>query len=118
VPVPAGEVRALDPDTVLSPGSRRAALRAAGGAVAAVDAVLAGEAASAYVGCRPPGHHAERERAMGFCLLNSVAIAARHALDHHGLGRVAVVDFDVHHGNGTQAILWDDARVLYVSSHQ
>ncbi|ULB11059.1 histone deacetylase family protein [Cereibacter azotoformans] len=108
----------LDPDTWMSPGSFEAAMRAVGGTCAAVDLVLAGEASSAFVGCRPPGHHAEREKPMGFCLFGSVAIAARRALDHHGLGRVAVVDFDVHHGNGTQDLLWDEGRALFVSSHQ
>lgn len=108
----------LDGDTYLSPGSLTAALRGVGGACAAVDAVLAGQAANAFVACRPPGHHAETERAMGFCLFGSVAIAAKRALDHHGLPRVAVLDFDVHHGNGTQDLLWDDPRALFVSSHQ
>lgn len=108
----------LDPDTYQSPGSLDAAIRAVGGACAAVDAVLAGEAANAFVACRPPGHHAERARAMGFCIFGTVAIAARRALDVHGLARVAVVDFDVHHGNGTQDLLWDEARALFVSSHQ
>lgn len=108
----------LDADTWLSPGSLEAALRAAGGACAAVDAVLAGEVANAFVAMRPPGHHAERETAMGFCLLGTVAIAARRALDHHGLDRVAVLDFDVHHGNGTQDLLWDEARAFFASSHQ
>jgi len=110
--------RSLDPDTHMSPGTLAAARRAVGGCVAAVDAVLGGAARSAFVGCRPPGHHAERAQAMGFCFFGNVAIAARRALDHHGLGRVAVVDFDVHHGNGTQNLLWDDGRALFVSSHQ
>jgi acetoin utilization deacetylase AcuC-like enzyme len=109
---------ALDADTVLSPGSGAAALRAAGAAVAAVDAVLAGEAQSAFCAVRPPGHHAEPRHAMGFCLFNTVAIAARHAREAHGLGRVAVVDFDVHHGNGTQAAFERDASLLYASTHQ
>jgi len=108
----------LDPDTFLSPRSYEAALRAIGAAEAAVDAVLAGEATNAFVAMRPPGHHAERGRAMGFCLFGSVSIAARYALDHHGLSRVAVLDFDVHHGNGTQDLLWDEARAIFVSSHQ
>ncbi|MGL4279661.1 MAG: histone deacetylase family protein [Albidovulum sp.] len=108
----------LDADTYMSPGSWEAALRAIGGAEAAVDAVLAGEAANAFVAMRPPGHHAERDRAMGFCLFGTVAIAARYALDHHGLQRVAVLDFDVHHGNGTQDLLWDEPRATFVSSHQ
>jgi acetoin utilization deacetylase AcuC-like enzyme len=108
----------LDPDTVLSPQSSEAALRAAGAAVAAVDAVLNGETKTAFCAVRPPGHHATPDTAMGFCLFNSVAVAAAHALDKHGLARVAVVDFDVHHGNGTQAIFDADARVQYLSSHQ
>jgi acetoin utilization deacetylase AcuC-like enzyme len=108
----------LDADTFLSPGSLEAALRGAGGVCAAVDAVIAGEARNAFVAMRPPGHHAERDVAMGFCLFGSVAAGALRALDHHGLGRVAVLDFDVHHGNGTQDILWDEGRALFVSSHQ
>ena len=108
----------LDADTYLGPGSWKAALHGAGGAAAAVDLVLSGKGARAFVATRPPGHHANRETAMGFCLLNNVAIAARRALDHHGAGRVAIVDFDVHHGNGTQDIFWDEPRVLFVSSHQ
>ena len=108
----------LDPDTFLCPDSLTAARHAAGGVCAAVDAVLAGEADSAFVAMRPPGHHAERARAMGFCMLSSVAIAALRALDHHGLDRVAVLDFDVHHGNGTQDVLWDEARALFASTHQ
>ncbi len=110
--------RQLDPDTWLSPLSWEAAERAAGGVCAAVDAVLAGEATNAFVAMRPPGHHAEAARPMGFCLLGNVAIAAKRALDHHGLSRVAVLDFDVHHGNGTQALLWDEARAMFVSSQQ
>jgi acetoin utilization deacetylase AcuC-like enzyme len=116
--VPAEGWVQLDPDTYLSPGSWQAALHATGGACAAVDAVLGGEAANAFVAPRPPGHHAEREVPMGFCLFGTVAIAAKRALDHHGLSRVAVVDFDVHHGNGTQALLWDEPRTLFISSHQ
>ncbi len=108
----------LDPDTFLSPGSYESALRAIGAAEAAVDAVLAGEAANAFVAMRPPGHHAERARSMGFCLFGTVSIAAKYALAHHGLSRVAVLDFDVHHGNGTQDLLWDEARAMFVSSHQ
>ena len=108
----------LDPDTVLSPGSAEAALRAAGAAIAAVDAVLGGEVKRAFCAVRPPGHHATADTAMGFCLFNSVAVAALHALDGHGLARVAIVDFDVHHGNGTQTIVERDPRVLYLSSHQ
>ncbi|PWE29339.1 acetoin utilization protein [Maritimibacter sp. 55A14] len=109
---------AIDADTYLSPGTFEAAARGAGGNIRAVDMVLAGEAGNAFVGMRPPGHHAEAERAMGFCLFSNAAIAAKYALDHHGLVRVAVVDFDVHHGNGTQALLWDEARALYASTHQ
>lgn len=110
--------RALDPDTYMTPGSLTAAFRAAGAVVRAVDMVLGGEVANAFCAVRPPGHHAERETPMGFCLLGSLAIGAKHALDHHGLPRVAVVDFDVHHGNGTQDLLQDDARVLFCSTHQ
>lgn len=113
----AGSVQ-LDPDTFMSPGSWEAALRAIGGVEAAVDAVLAGEAKNAFVAMRPPGHHAERSRSMGFCLFGTVAIAAKYALDHHGLSRVAALDFDVHHGNGTQDLLWDEPRAIFVSSHQ
>jgi acetoin utilization deacetylase AcuC-like enzyme len=112
-----GEV-ALDPDSWMSPRSLEAALRAIGGLNAAVDAVLAGEATNAFVAMRPPGHHAETAKAMGFCLFGTVSIAAKYALDHHGLDRVAVLDFDVHHGNGTQDLLWDEGRAMFVSSHQ
>ncbi len=108
----------LDADTFLSPGSFDAAMRAVGGICAAVDAVLSGEAKTGFVAGRPPGHHAERDVAMGFCLFGTVAIGAKRALDHHGLGRVAIVDFDVHHGNGTQDLLWDEGRCLFISSHQ
>ena len=108
----------LDPDTVLSPDSDEAALRAAGAATAAVDAVLVGLDTRVFCAVRPPGHHATRDAAMGFCLFNNIAIAALHALDAHGLQRVAIVDFDVHHGNGTQAIFEHDRRVLFASSHQ
>ena len=108
----------LDPDTVLSPDSDEAALRAAGAATAAVDAVLVGLDTRVFCAVRPPGHHATRDAAMGFCLFNNIAIAALHALDAHGLQRVAIVDFDVHHGNGTQAIFEQDRRVLFASSHQ
>ncbi|MEL7513421.1 MAG: histone deacetylase family protein [Pseudomonadota bacterium] len=107
-----------DDETFLSPGSDNAIWRGVGGAIAAVDAVLAGDVENAFVAARPPGHHAERALAMGFCIFGNVAIAAKHALDHHRLDRVAIVDFDVHHGNGTQALLQDDPRVLFVSSHQ
>jgi acetoin utilization deacetylase AcuC-like enzyme len=117
---PADTTRFLDPDTVLGPGSAEAALRAAGAGIAAVDAVLAGNDGirRAFCAVRPPGHHATASTAMGFCLFNSIAVAAAHALDAHRLERVAVVDFDVHHGNGTQAIFEDDPRVMYLSSHQ
>jgi acetoin utilization deacetylase AcuC-like enzyme len=108
----------LDPDTAVSPGSGEAALRAVGAVCAAVDAVLGGEAANAFCAVRPPGHHAEPNRAMGFCLFGNVAIAAQHARAVHGLERVAVVDFDVHHGNGTQAAFWDDANLFFASTHQ
>ena len=114
---PRGRV-ALDGETWLSPGSLDAALRAVGGICAAVDAVVAGEARTAFVAARPPGHHATRGAAMGFCLFGTAAIGAKHALDHCGLSRVAIVDFDVHHGNGTQDLLWDEARCLFISSHQ
>ena len=115
---PAAGFTQIDGDTFMSPASMAAALRAIGGVNAAVDAVLTGAAANAFVAMRPPGHHAERDRAMGFCLFGTVAIAAKRALDHHGLSRVVVLDFDVHHGNGTQDLLWDDARAMFVSSHQ
>lgn len=108
----------LDPDTVLSPHSAEAALRAAGAAVAAVDAVFDGDDLRAFCAVRPPGHHASADTTMGFCLFNNVAIAAAHALAMHDLQRVAIADFDVHHGNGTQAIFERDMRVLFASSHQ
>jgi len=108
----------LDADTVLSPTSLPAALRAVGGACAAVDAVIAGEGDNAFIAMRPPGHHAEANRAMGFCFFNQAAIAALHARHVHGLERIAVVDFDVHHGNGTQDIFWSDAELFYGSTHQ
>lgn len=108
----------LDPDTVVSPGSGEAALFAVGGVCAAVDAVVAGEADNAFCALRPPGHHAERDRAMGFCLFNNVAIAAFHALQLPGIERVAVMDFDVHHGNGTQQAFWDHENLMYASTHQ
>jgi acetoin utilization deacetylase AcuC-like enzyme len=114
----AGTPRALDPDTIASPGTLAAALRAAGAAVAATDDVIAGRASNAFCAVRPPGHHATRDETMGFCFFNNVAIAARHALDVHGLKRVAIVDFDVHHGNGTEDIIAGDERVLMVSFFQ
>lgn len=109
---------ALDADTHVMNGSLSAALRAVGGACAAVDAVLGGQAQNAFLAARPPGHHAERSTPMGFCLFGTVAIAAKRALDHHGLSRVAVMDFDVHHGNGTQDLLWNEPRARFVSTHQ
>lgn len=108
----------LDEDTLLSPGSSAAALRAAGAGIAAVDAVMAGDARQAFCAVRPPGHHATGGTAMGFCLFNSAAVAAAHAVHAHGLHRVAIADFDVHHGNGSQAIFAGDPRVMYLSSHQ
>ena len=116
--VPAEGLTRIDADTVASPGSWEAALRAIGAASAAIDAVVAGEANNAFAALRPPGHHAETARAMGFCLFNTVAIAARYAQKTHGLQRVAIVDWDVHHGNGTQEIFWTDPSVLYASTHQ
>ena len=116
-PVASGLQR-LDPDTALSPGSARAALHAAGAGLAAVDAVMAGEAQTAFCAVRPPGHHATPDTAMGFCLFNNIAVAAAHARDHHGLERIAIVDFDVHHGNGTQACFEEEPRVMYLSSHE
>ncbi|MBE0412740.1 histone deacetylase family protein [Yoonia sp.] len=110
--------RSLDADTHMSVGTLQAAFRAVGGMVRAVDMVLGGEAANAFAAVRPPGHHAERETAMGFCFFGNVAIGAKHALDHHGLKRVAIVDFDVHHGNGTQDQVEDDPRILFCSTHQ
>jgi len=109
---------AIDADTVLSPASGEAALRAAGAVVAAVDAVVAKEADNAFCAVRPPGHHAEPQRAMGFCLFNNAAIGALRAREVHGLARVAVVDFDVHHGNGTQAAFEADGTLFYASTHQ
>ena len=109
---------ALDADTLMSPGTFEAALRAAGGAVFAVDEVMSGTARNAFVSTRPPGHHAEVATPMGFCFFNNAAIAARHAQKAHGAERVAIMDFDVHHGNGTQHIFWDDPSVIYASTHQ
>jgi len=108
----------LDSDTVMSAGSYRAATYAAGGAVKAVDAVLGGEVAGAFALVRPPGHHATAVKAMGFCLFNSIAIAAKYALKRHRLERIAIVDFDVHHGNSTHDVFYHDSQVLYVSVHQ
>lgn len=108
----------IDNDTLMSPGTLEAALRAVGGAVHAVDAVMARECANAFVAMRPPGHHAERAQAMGFCLFNTAAVAVRHARKTFGASRVALIDWDVHHGNGSQDIFWDDPAVLYASTHE
>jgi acetoin utilization deacetylase AcuC-like enzyme len=113
-----GEHCQIDPDTSAGPGTWQAALRAAGAAVAATDAVIDGSANTAFCAVRPPGHHATRDAAMGFCFFNNVAVAARHALDVRGLARVAVVDFDVHHGNGTEDIVAGDERILMTSIFQ
>ncbi len=112
-----GMVR-LDADTSISSGSFEAALRAVGGAIYAVDEVLAKKAANAFVAARPPGHHAETARPMGFCLFDNAAVAARYAQDHHGVARAAIVDFDVHHGTGSQELFWADQTVMYCSTHQ
>ncbi|MFM8333059.1 MAG: histone deacetylase family protein [Candidatus Methylumidiphilus sp.] len=116
--IPQQGIRHLDPDTPVSPGSGEAALRAVGAVCAAVDAVFKGEARNAFCGVRPPGHHAEPGRAMGFCLFNNVAIAAEHARHTHGIKRVAIIDFDVHHGNGTQHAFDKNPDMLYASTHQ
>ena len=115
---PAHGSAALDADTHLSAGSLKAAYRAAGGVLLAVDQVLSGAAQNAFVATRPPGHHAETAKAMGFCFFGNAALGAKYALDRYGLQRVAVVDFDVHHGNGTQDLVWDDARIAFCSSHE
>ncbi|MDG2285634.1 MAG: histone deacetylase family protein, partial [Alphaproteobacteria bacterium] len=116
--VPESGLVRLDGDTSMSPGSGEAALRAAGAVCAAVDAVVTGEASNAFCAGRPPGHHAEAEIPMGFCLFNNVAIAAAHARAVHGLKRVAVMDFDVHHGNGTQSMFWNEPDLMFASTHQ
>lgn len=108
----------IDADTTMSPGTWEAAMRGVGGACQAVDEVMSGKVGNAFSASRPPGHHAETARAMGFCLFNNAAVAARHAQQEHGAERVAIVDFDVHHGNGTQDIFWADPTVMYCSTHQ
>jgi len=108
----------LDPDTHMSPGSLEAAYHAAGSNIAAVEAVMGGEHKAAFCAVRPCGHHSEKARAMGFCLFDNVAVGAHHALAELGVGKLAIVDFDVHHGNGTQDIFWEEPRVLFASSHQ
>ena len=115
---PAEGFEYLDADTVMSPGTLEAALRGVGAATAAVDAVFRGEADNAFCALRPPGHHAESRRAMGFCFFNNVALGARHAQHRHGADKVAIVDWDVHHGNGTQDLFYDDGSVLFFSTHQ
>lgn len=112
------EINQMEADTYASPKSFQAALTAIGGAMAGVDDVFSGAADNVFLAARPPGHHAEKNKAMGFCFFNTVAIAARHALKAHGAERVAIVDWDVHHGNGTQDIFWDDPNVLFCSTHQ
>ncbi|MGB3898625.1 MAG: histone deacetylase family protein [Mesorhizobium sp.] len=116
--IPETGIARIDADTTASPRSWQAAVTAIGAANAAVDDVFEGRADNVFVAARPPGHHAEKTTAMGFCLFNNAAIAARHAQKKHGAGRVAIVDWDVHHGNGTQDIFWDDPSVLYCSTHQ
>jgi acetoin utilization deacetylase AcuC-like enzyme len=113
-----GEFARIDADTSMSFGSAEAALRAAGAVIAAIDAVMQGEIDNAFCAVRPPGHHAERSRSMGFCLFNNVAVGALHARKAHGLERIAVIDFDVHHGNGTQDIFFNDPNLFYASTHQ
>ena len=116
--VPADGIMQIESDTYLSPASLAVALHAVGGACLAVDDVMRGNAANAFAAARPPGHHSESDRPMGFCLFNNAAIAARHAQHAHGATRVAIIDWDVHHGNGTQAIVWSDPTILYASTHQ
>lgn len=116
--LPETGIAGIDGDTFMSPGTLDAALRAAGAVVLGVDMVMAREVRNAFCAIRPPGHHAETATAMGFCFFGNAVIGARHALDAHGLERVAIVDFDVHHGNGTQDLVWDDSRILFCSTHQ
>ena len=118
IPEEEGEINQLEADTYASQKSLQAALTGIGGAMAAVDDVFTGRADNVFVAARPPGHHAEKTTAMGFCFFNNAAIAARHAQKAHGAERVAIIDWDVHHGNGTQDIFWDDASVLFCSTHQ
>ena len=108
----------LDADTSMSPGTFEAALRAVGGAMRAADKVMTKKVDNAFFAMRPPGHHAETMRPMGFCIFNTAAIAARHVQKQHGIARAAIVDFDVHHGNGSQEIFWSDQTVMYCSTHQ
>ncbi len=115
---PTSGYRALDPDTHMSTGTLDAAFHAVGANIAAVDRVMDGSATNAFCAIRPPGHHAEATTPMGFCLFGNIAIAAKYALENHRLSRVAIVDFDVHHGNGTQNLVWDDARIFFASTHQ
>ncbi|HZD25733.1 MAG TPA: histone deacetylase family protein, partial [Alphaproteobacteria bacterium] len=115
---PSSGVVHLDADTLMTPGSLEAAYRAAGAVVAAVDAVVDGRASNAFCAVRPPGHHAEPQRPTGFCIFNNVAVGTLHARAVHGIERIAVVDFDVHHGNGTEAMFWEDRNLVYVSTHQ
>lgn len=116
--VPEHGIRHLDPDTAMNPNTMKAALRSAGAGILATDLVMKGEIENAFCAIRPPGHHAERAKAMGFCFINNVAVAARHALEEHGLERVAIVDFDVHHGNGTEDIFRNDPRVMMAGIFQ
>lgn len=115
---PASGWQMLDADTHMCKGSFHAGLRAAGANVMAVDLVMAGDVDNAFCAIRPPGHHTETAKSMGFCLFGSVVVGVKHALDHHGLSRVAIVDFDVHHGNGTQDLVWHDDRIFFSSTHQ
>ncbi|MQB08534.1 histone deacetylase family protein [Agrobacterium sp. ICMP 6402] len=118
IPQEDGEINRIEADTYVSPKSLQAALTGIGAAMAAVDDVFTGAADNVFVAARPPGHHAETAKAMGFCLFNNVAIAARHAQKKHGAERIAIIDWDVHHGNGTQDIFWNDTSVLFCSTHQ